>query len=153
MTILNGVSVICWVLNLAIGQNGNLIHKVFYFVASAMRIAPLLPLYHAMFIQRQYLANGSAYDKEVDLAGDVANEVLYLYDPDETNEMSPHHIDYDTYHNAIFGLHLVGLITLVAQNVAVAGIKADWTLQNAAWKLENGSEDEEEEVTEEEPAF
>jgi len=32
---------------------------------------------------------------------------------------------------------------LVGQNVTIAGIKDDWLVQNAAWKLANTAEEEE----------
>jgi len=128
-------------------------HKAFYFIANVLRIAPLLSLYHAMYIQRQYLTNGATYDQEVLYADAVPNAVLYLYNPDEVNPLSPHYIDYTAYYSSLFGLYLVGLITLVAQNVSVAGIQADWIVQHAAWKLNNESSgnEETEEATEEVP--
>jgi hypothetical protein len=150
MLVLNGLGVFFWGLNLAVGQVGNMPHKAFFFVSSALRIAPLVSLYHAMYIQRQYLPNGETYDQQVLLAGSVPNKVLYLYNPDVTSTTDAHYLDYSSYYNHLFGLYLVGMITLVCQNVSIAGIKADWIVQNDAWKIKYGSNDsaEEEEVAE-----
>jgi hypothetical protein len=142
MMYLNGFGCVAWAANLALGQEGNQAHRVFYTAVSALRFAPLLSVYHALYIQRQYLPNGAVYDQEVLYAGSVPNKVLYLYDPDQTDDSSFSYLDYDSFYNRLFGLYLIAFLSLVGQNVTVSGIKDDWLVQNAAWKLANPAEEE-----------
>ncbi len=157
---LSAVASAFWFANLAVGQNGNLAHKIFYLVSSAFRVTPLLIIYHALKIQRQYLPNGAAYTQQVTLASSVPNAVLYLYNPDQTTTTSFDYLDSDAYHNHLFGLYLLGFVTLAGINGAAAGIKADWVVKNEAYQAANASEEEEgaaeepaaEEAAAEEPA-
>lgn len=58
---LSGASSAIWGLNLALGQTGNTFHRIFYLTSTIFRLTPLVMLYHALYIQRQYLPNGSVY--------------------------------------------------------------------------------------------
>jgi len=81
--------------------------------------------------------------------------VLYLYNPDETDETSFSYLDHKAFYNRLFGLYLVAFVTLIGMNATVAGIKADWVVQNELYQLANGSADDEEQAEEpaaEEPA-
>jgi len=62
------------------------------------------------------------------LASSVPNEVLYLYNPDETDTTAFNYLDYDSFYNRLFGLYLVSFLTLVGMNVTAAGIKEDWLI-------------------------
>lgn len=73
MLLIQGLGVIFWGVNLALGQSGNLPHKLFYIASQALRVGPLVSLYHALKIQRQYLPNGAVYAQEVLLASSVPN--------------------------------------------------------------------------------
>jgi hypothetical protein len=85
------------------------------------------------------------YAQQVLLASSVPNAVLYLYNPDETTTTAFNYLDYDTFYNRLFGLYLVSFISLIGQNVTVAGIKADWLVQNAAYKAANATDETPEE--------
>lgn len=62
MILVNLAGATMWGLNLALGGNGNIFHRLFYITTNAMRFSPILALYHALYIQRQYLPNGAVYD-------------------------------------------------------------------------------------------
>lgn len=91
------------------------------------------------------------------LASSVPNQVLYLYDPDETTETTFSYLDYSTYYDHLFGLYMVAGLGLVAQAATAAGIKNEWLVQkelNAALMGEDGeaAEADAEEVVADEAA-
>jgi len=60
------------------------------------------------------------------LASSVPNQVLYLYDPNETTETAFSYLDYNTYYDHLFGLYLVAGLGLVAQAATASGIKNEF---------------------------
>lgn len=104
---LYGLGWLAWALNISLGSNGNIYHKAFHYVVKALPVAPVLSLYHALKIQRQYLPNSDVYNY-------VPYARLYLYDPEEVDETAYNYLDFDAYYTRIFALYLLTAVSFGA---------------------------------------
>ena len=149
---LYGVGWFTWAANMALGQTGNDVHNAFYVATQVLQIAPFVSLFSAFKIQNTYLPNGAVYGFYFTQAGSVDNEMLYLYDPDETDETAFNFLDYSAYYNRLFSLFALTAFSFGVNSYAVQGIKEDWTVQklvkdnNDKMNDDASAEEEEEEV-------
>lgn len=142
-----GFSSFAWLLNLGFGGNGGRTHSLFFQTTQLWQVAPLVAAWHAMKVQRSYIANGDQFDNF------TADETLeYLYDPDQTDESDPTYFDRETFITRLFTFYLLAGINLAVNTYTVANIKADYLVQKAHFDAMKAAEAEEEEAEEEEPA-
>ena len=117
------VSLILWGLNMGLGGNGGLFHRLFYRFSQAFALVPFVNLAYIYRIKSAYLINNwfTYYDNlGVSNGGTVyEDEYIWIYNPNEVTATSPHFYDAAEHNKklwtAAWGQILIGVIAFYAQ--------------------------------------
>lgn len=149
-------SLLVWGLNFGMGNNGGSLHRVFYRASHLFPLVTLGSLYKVYRIEAAYLMNDwFRYYKNmgVDNGGSVArSEFMYLLDPTEDDDTSPHYYNPTEHNDKIWGAVLTQLLIGVVAFYAQSTFEAQWTEGLAIAEAEAEAAEEETEGQEEEAA-
>ena len=87
-----GTGLLAWLANMAMGNNGGMVHLVFAATVQFMKFAPFVSLYFLFDLNSYYLPSDAAWNTATaDL--DNPSDLKYLFNPGETLAEDPHYLN------------------------------------------------------------
>ncbi len=87
---LYGVNWLVWAANNAVGEDGSLVHRVFFISLQLQRFVPLVSMYLLFILNASYLPTDASFataTADAKAAGDP-NDMKYLFNPGELSEVA-----------------------------------------------------------------
>jgi len=89
---LYGADWLLWAANSALGDDGSIIHKAFFFSLQIQRFVPLVSLYLIFTLNASYLPTDASYSAAA-AAATNPNDMKYLFNPGQQNAVSQNYDD------------------------------------------------------------
>jgi hypothetical protein len=145
-----GANWLLWALNLSVGNDGSIVHKLFFVSLLLQRYVPLMSLFLIFKLNASYLPSDASYTYWATLDAATPNKMLYLFNPGEGVFAKPSYDD-PTWINRRWILFFASVFSFGTTNYSFNKISMKYFMASAMAALNKPEEEpvEEEEVAEE----